>query len=40
MKATDLIRFSFKSEAIWMLIFNLAPAVVGLLILFVAVLLR
>ena len=40
MKATDLIRFSFKSEAIWMLIFSLAPAVVGSLILLVAVLLR
>ena len=40
MKAKDLVRFSFKSEAIWMLIFGFAPAVMGLIILLVVVLLR
>ena len=30
-----LIEFSFKTEAIWMLIFSLAPAIVGLLIVLV-----
>ena len=36
-KATvmKLLRFSFKAEAIWMLVFGFAPAVVGLLIVLV-----
>jgi hypothetical protein len=34
-----LIRFSFKSEPVWMLLLSLAPAVVGLLILLLALLL-
>ena len=34
------IRFSFKSEPIWMIVFTLVPAVVGLLILLLALLLR
>jgi hypothetical protein len=34
-------RFSFKSEPIWMLLFSLAPAVLGLLIaLFVVLVLK
>ena len=40
MTAKNLFSFSFKAEAIWMLIFSLAPAVLGLLILLVVVLLR
>lgn len=32
--------FSFKTEAIWMLIFSLAPAVAGLLIILVSLVLR
>lgn len=35
-----LYGFSFKSEAIWMLIFCLAPAVAGLLIALVVLALR
>jgi hypothetical protein len=36
-----LFRFSFKLEPIWMLVFSLGPAVVGLLIvLFVVVVLK
>jgi hypothetical protein len=35
-----LIQFSFKREPIWMLVFSLAPAVLGLLILLLALLLR
>jgi hypothetical protein len=31
-----LIRFSFKSEPIWILVFSFAPAVVGLLLLLLA----
>jgi len=34
----NLFRFSFKREAIWMLVFSLAPAVIGLLILLVVLL--
>ena len=34
----DPLKFSFKREAIWMLVFSLAPAVIGLLILLVVVL--
>ncbi len=35
-----LIRFSFKSEAIWMMLFSFGPVVVGLLIFLLALLLR
>jgi len=35
-----LIRFSFKSEAIWMMVFSFAPMVIGLLIFLLALLLR
>jgi hypothetical protein len=35
-----LIRFSFKSEPIWMFLFSLAPAVLGLLVILLALLLR
>jgi hypothetical protein len=35
-----VIRFSFKSEPIWMLLFSFAPAVVGLLLLLMVWLLR
>ena len=35
-----LTRFSFKSEPIWMLVFAVAPGVIGLLILLLALLLR
>jgi hypothetical protein len=31
-----LIQFSFKSEPIWMLVFSLAPGILGLLILILA----
>ena len=40
MKARNLFTFSFKSEAIWMLVFNLAIIIVGLLIALVVTLLR
>lgn len=33
-------RFTFKSEPIWMLVFSLGPAVLGLLILLILKLLR
>lgn len=36
----NLFSFSFKSEPIWMLVFNLAIIVVGLLIALVVTLLR
>ncbi len=35
-----LIRFSFKSEAIWMMVLSFAPMVIGLLIFLLALLLR
>ena len=35
-----LAQFSFKREPIWMLLFSLAPAALGLLVLLVALLLR
>jgi hypothetical protein len=35
-----LIRFSFKSEPIWMLAFSLVPGLLGLLVLLLALLLR
>ncbi|MGH9962014.1 MAG: hypothetical protein ACREBC_33610 [Pyrinomonadaceae bacterium] len=35
-----LIQFSFKSEPIWMLVFSLAPALVGLVFLLLVLLLR
>ena len=34
----DPLNFSFKREAIWMLVISLAPAVIGLLILLVVLL--
>ena len=40
MKGTRLFSFSFKSEAIWMLVFNLAIIIVGVLIALVVTLLR
>jgi hypothetical protein len=41
MKTTKAFGFSFKSEPIWMLLFSLAPAVVGLLVaLFVVLVLK
>ena len=40
MSLSKLFSFSFKSEPIWMLMFSFAPAVLGLLILLVVVLLR
>lgn len=33
-------RFSFKSEAYWILIFSLAPAALGLLVFLIALLMR
>lgn len=36
----NVTRFSFKSEPIWMLVFSLAPAVVGLLLFLLALLIR
>ena len=35
-----LLTFSFKNEASWMVIFSLGPAVIGLLILLAAWILR
>jgi len=35
-----MIGFSFKSEAIWMLVFSIAPGVLGLLILFFVIMFR
>jgi hypothetical protein len=35
-----LINFSFKREPVWMLVFSLAPAVGGLLVLVVLLVLR
>lgn len=35
-----VIRFTFKSEPIWMLVFSLAPMVLGLLVFLLALLLR
>lgn len=34
------LRFSFKSEPIWMLLFSLGPATLGLLVLLVVLILR
>jgi hypothetical protein len=38
MKTMKPFRFSFMSEPLWMLVFSLAPAVSGLLIVFFVVL--
>ncbi len=35
-----LIRFSFRAEPIWMLVFAVVPGVLGLLVLLLALLLR
>jgi len=35
MKTLRLFRFSFKLEPIWMLVFSIGPAVLGLLVLFI-----
>lgn len=35
-----IFRFSFKSEPIWMLLFSVGPAVLGLLALFVVLVLK
>ena len=35
-----LLRFTFKNEAIWMLIFSLGPLLIGLAILLIVVLAR
>ena len=40
MKASNLLSFSFKFEPIWMLVFNLAIIIVGLLIALIVTLLR
>jgi hypothetical protein len=39
MKTSELYRFSFKSEAIWMTVMSFAPAIIGLLIVLVLALL-
>jgi len=40
MKTRNLFSFSFKAEPIWMLVFNFAIIIVGLLIALVVTLLR
>ena len=35
-----LYQFSFRREPIWMLVFSLAPAILGLLVLLVVLLIR
>jgi hypothetical protein len=40
MKGTRLLTFSFKSEPIWMLVFNLAIIIAGILIGLVVMLLH
>ena len=35
-----LLRFTFKNEAIWMMIFSVAPAIVALLVILIVLFLR
>jgi len=35
-----LLRFTFKREAIWMMIFSVAPAIIALLVIAIVVFLR